>query len=63
MFTRLVLQHRDAIVGITAFAVALSIFLAMVWRAMRMSGRQRAELASLPFRTDTPCHDREPASS
>ena len=52
MFNRLILHDRDAIIGIIAFAVALSVFLMMVWRALRMPRNQREELANLPFCTD-----------
>jgi hypothetical protein len=56
MFSRLILHHHDAIFVIVAFAVALSVFLLMVWRALRMPRAQREALAHLPFRTDTPSH-------
>ena len=54
MFSRLILHDRDALVGLLAFAVALLIFLLMTWRALRMPRAQREEMASLPFRDDTP---------
>lgn len=59
MFSRLILQHRDAAIGLIAFAVALSIFLMMVWRALRMPRDQREALSRLPFRPDSSsrCHD------
>lgn len=63
MFSRLILQHRDAIIGIIAFAMALSIFLMMVWRALRMPRAQREELASLPFRPDPPSRHDDDAQS
>ena len=65
MFSRLIFHHHDAVIGIIAFAVALSIFLLMVWRALRMPPAQREELASLPLRGDPPSsrHEtRHPAS-
>jgi len=59
MFSRLIFQNRDAVIGIIAFAVSLSVFLLMVWRALCMPRAQREELASLPFRPASPsrCHD------
>ena len=53
MFDRLILHHRDAIFGFVAIAVALTIFVVMVWRALRLPRAKSEELANLPFDTDT----------
>ncbi|HTQ31096.1 MAG TPA: hypothetical protein VMI53_07790 [Opitutaceae bacterium] len=63
MFSRLILHHRDAAIGIIAFAVALSIFLMMVWRALRMPHAQREALARLPFQPDLPSRRHDDAKT
>ena len=43
-----------AFFGIAAFCVAASIFVAVVWRALRMSRRQVEQFSKLPFETEKP---------
>lgn len=54
MFERLILQHSAALYTIAAFSVAASIFIAVSWRALRMSRSQVDRFSQLPFETPTP---------
>jgi ABC-type nickel/cobalt efflux system permease component RcnA len=59
MFKRMIFEDYAAVLTVTAFAVALTIFLWVSWRALRMPRRQADQLANLPFSTDSeqPHHD------
>lgn len=59
MFKRLIFDDYAVIFTITAFITAVTIFVAITWRALRMPRRQIEQLAQLPFTTDpeTPHHD------
>jgi len=49
MFRRLILDHWVSIFTLIAFITALSIYLSIAWRALRMPKSQRDRLANLPF--------------
>jgi hypothetical protein len=49
MFRRLILDNWMAVFTLTAFATALSIYLCIAWRALRMRPAQREQLARLPL--------------
>lgn len=50
MFRRLLLDHWMGIFTLVAFVTALSIYLTVAWRALRMPKAQRDQLAELPLR-------------
>ena len=54
MFRRLLLEDSAALFTITAFVTACTIFVAFVWRAVRMKRPQVDRFAQLPFEIDTP---------
>lgn len=54
MFKRLLLEDSITLYTIAAFVVVASIFIAFVWRAVRMSRRQCERFENLPFETPTP---------
>lgn len=59
MFKRMILDDSAVIFTIAAFITAVTIYVAITWRAIRMPRRQIEELAHLPFTTDSekPSHD------
>jgi hypothetical protein len=54
MFRRLILEDSAALFTIAAFITASSIFVAITWRALRMSRTQTEKFEHLPFDTETP---------
>jgi len=62
MFQRLVLHDSAVLYTIAAFAFAVSIFVAVSWRALRMRRSELNRLAELPFATATPASHDEPKS-
>ena len=54
MFRRLVLENTAALFTLAAFITAVSIYVAITVRAVRMKRGQVSDLADLPFRVDTP---------
>ncbi|MFI5357732.1 MAG: hypothetical protein ACHQ4G_10395 [Opitutales bacterium] len=52
MFQRLLLEDNAAIFTLVAFLVALSFFVTIAWRALRMPRSQIERFANLPFTTD-----------
>ncbi|MBP7141743.1 MAG: hypothetical protein KBA71_07525 [Opitutaceae bacterium] len=54
MFRRILLEDSAAVFTLTAFATAVSIFVAILWRALRMKRAQTAHFENLPFETETP---------
>ena len=62
MFRRLVFENSAALFTISAFITAVSIYVAVAWRALRMKRPQLERFENLPFETDTPA-SRAPASS
>jgi hypothetical protein len=49
MFRRLVLENWMAVFTLTAFATALSVYLTITWRALRMKPVQTERFARLPL--------------
>jgi hypothetical protein len=54
MFRRLLLEDSAALFTIVAFITAVSIFVTITWRALRMRQPQIEQFENLPFRTPTP---------
>lgn len=54
MFRRLALEDSAELFYLAAFITALSIFLCIAWRAVRMKRPQVEHLQELPFNTPTP---------
>ncbi len=54
MFRRLVFENSAAFFTIAAFVTALSIYLMIAWRAIRMKRPQVERFENLPFETETP---------
>lgn len=59
MFRRILLEEYAAVCTVAAFIVAVTIFVACAWRALRMPQKQADHLANLPFTSDSanPRHD------
>lgn len=58
MFRRLVFEDSAAWFTIAAFITALSIFVTIAWRAIRMKRPQVERFENLPFEIPTPsAHD------
>jgi hypothetical protein len=53
MFRRLLLDNWMAIFTLSAFITALSIYVMIAYRALRMPRLQREALARLPFTDDS----------
>lgn len=53
MFKRLLLEDSTGLCLTVAFLTASTIFLAFVWRAVRMPRTQADRFAQLPFNSDT----------
>ncbi len=54
MFRRLVFENSAALFTIAAFITAVSIYVSISWRALRMKRTQTARFADLPFAVATP---------
>jgi hypothetical protein len=54
MFRRLVFEDSAALFTLAAFITAVSIYVTIAWRAIRMKRSQVAQFANLPFETETP---------
>ena len=54
MFRRLILEDTAALYTIAAFITAASIYVAFLWRALRMKRPQLERFENLPFETATP---------
>jgi hypothetical protein len=63
MFRRLVFENSAAIFTLAAFITAVSIYLTITWRALRMKRPQVARFANLPFDTATPGAAEAPAKA
>jgi hypothetical protein len=53
MFRRLILEDYATACTVGAFLVALTIFVLVAWRALRMPREQSDRLANLPFTPDS----------
>lgn len=62
MFRRLIFEDSAALFTITAFVTAVSIFVMVGWRALRMRRPQIERFAHLPFDTETPPARHDPAA-
>ena len=49
MFRRLILEHWMSLFTLIAFSTAVSIYLTITWRALRMPREQRERFAHLPL--------------
>ena len=58
MFRRLLLEDSAAVFTLAAFITAVSIYVAIAWRAVRMKRPQVARFENLPFETETPAAPR-----
>jgi hypothetical protein len=54
MFRRLVFEDSAALFTVVAFITAVSIYVSISWRALRMKRPQLAHFENLPFETATP---------
>lgn len=54
MFRRLVFENSAALFTLAAFVTAVSIYVTITWRALRMKRSQVARFENLPFETETP---------
>ena len=54
MFRRLAFENTAALFTFVAFLTAVSIYVAIAWRAWRMKRPQLQHFANLPFATPTP---------
>ena len=62
MFKRLIFEDSAALFTIAAFVTAVSIFVTISWRALRMKRPQIERFAHLPFITETPAARHDPAA-
>lgn len=60
MFRRLVFENTAAMFTLAAFITAVSIYVSIAWRALRMKRPQVAHFENLPFQTETPAACRAP---
>ena len=63
MFKRMVFENSAALFTIAAFITAVSIYIMITWRALRMKRPQLAHFENLPFQTQTPAAAGAPAGS
>lgn len=63
MFRRLILEDAAVLFTLTAFVTAVSIYVAIGWRALRMKRPQIERFENLPFAIATPAarHDTDSA--
>lgn len=54
MFRRIILEDTAALFTLVAFFTAVSIYVTITWRALRMKRSQVTRFAELPFQTETP---------
>lgn len=54
MFRRLILDSSAALFTVSALITAVSIYVAIAWRALRMKRPQLQRFGSLPFDVETP---------
>lgn len=63
MFRRLAFENAAALFTVAAFITALSIYLTITWRALRMKRSQVERFENLPFATATPPASHDATSS
>jgi hypothetical protein len=54
MFRRLIFDDSATLFTLVAFITAVSIFITISWRALRMKRTQLSHFENLPFATATP---------
>lgn len=54
MFKRLILEDSAPLFTLVAFITAVSFFVTISWRALRMKRSQLARFENLPFAIETP---------
>jgi hypothetical protein len=54
MFRRLVFESTAGLFTLSAFLTAVSIYVSITWRALRMKRPQLEHLENLPFSSPTP---------
>jgi hypothetical protein len=54
MFRRLIFEDSAALFTLAAFITAVSIYVSITWRALRMKRPQIERFEQLPFESDTP---------
>lgn len=65
MFRRLIFEDTATLFTLVAFITAVSIFVSISWRALRMKRPQLVHFENLPFSTPTPAatrHDADPTA-
>ncbi|MBC7366301.1 MAG: hypothetical protein H7343_05725 [Undibacterium sp.] len=60
MFRRLIFDDSATLFTLVAFITAVSIFVTISWRALRMKRPQLAHFENLPFSTPTPAARHDP---
>ncbi len=63
MFRRLVFENTAALFTFAAFLTAVSIYVTITWRALRMKRSQVERFENLPFATATPPASHDATSS
>lgn len=63
MFRRLVFENTAALFTLGAFITAVSIYVTITWRALRMKRPQIAQFANLPFEIETPAAGAAPRTT
>ena len=63
MFKRLIFDDSAALFTLVAFFTAVSIFVSIGWRALRMKRPQIERFENLPFATATPAAHHDPDSA
>jgi len=59
MFRRLVFEDSAALFTLAAFITAVSIYVTITWRAIRMKRPQVERFENLPFEIETPSTQRD----
>jgi hypothetical protein len=62
VFKRLIFEDSAALFTIAAFITAVSIYVTIGWRALRMKRAQIERFAHLPFDIETPAARHDPAA-
>ena len=63
MFRRLVFENSAGLFTLAAFITAVSIYVSISWRALRMKRPQVERFEHLPFDVETPSATRRPSDS
>ncbi len=63
MFRRILLEDSAAVFTCAAFITAVTLFVMITWRALRMKRAQIDHFENLPFETKTPAARRDNQAS